>query len=75
MSNLKNFEKTLPMGKIGNPAEIGKFVKFIIENDIKYISGSTVYFDGNLNKSFFNPMYVYKQFRTFKRLKFNLYFL
>ena len=53
MSNLKNFEKTLPMGKIGNPAEIGKFVKFIIENDIKYISGSTVYFDGNLNKSFF----------------------
>lgn len=53
VSNLKNFEKTLPMGKIGNPAEIGKFVKFIIENDIKYISGSTVYFDGNLNKSFF----------------------
>ncbi len=51
VKNIKLFEKNLPTGKIGNPLEIGKFVKFIVENKIKYITGSTVYFDGNLNKS------------------------
>tara|TARA_B100000787_G_C16126483_1_gene265234 strand:+ start:650 stop:793 length:144 start_codon:yes stop_codon:yes gene_type:complete len=44
-------EKELPSDKIGDPKKIGLFVKFIIQNEIKYISGSTVYFDGNLNKS------------------------
>jgi len=52
IKNLKKFEKSLPTQKIGNPEEIGKFVSFIVKNKIKYISGSTIYFDGNLNKSF-----------------------
>ncbi len=52
VKNLKKFEKTLPTKKIGNPNEIGKFVKFVIKNKIKYLSGSTIYFDGNLNKTF-----------------------
>ncbi len=52
VNNLKEFEKTLPTKKIGNPEEIGKFIKFIVSNKIKYISGSTIYFDGNLSKSF-----------------------
>ena len=52
VSNLKEFEKKLPSGKIGDPNEIGRFVKFIVENKIKYISGSTVYFDCNINKSY-----------------------
>lgn len=52
IKNLRNFEKTLPTKKIGNPKEVGNFVKYIIKNRIKYISGSTVYFDGNLLKSF-----------------------
>lgn len=52
VKDLKAFEKTLPTKKIGNPKEIGEFVKFIIEKNIKYISGSTIYFDGNLNKSY-----------------------
>ena len=52
VKDIKKMEKGLPSGKIGNPKEIGLFVKFIIENQIKYISGSTVYFDGNLNKSY-----------------------
>ncbi len=52
VSNLKKFEKQLPTGKIGDPSEIGKFVRFVVEHKIKYISGSTVYFDGNINKSF-----------------------
>ena len=52
VKDIKKMEKGLPSGKIGDPKEIGLFVKFIIENQIKYISGSTVYFDGNLNKSY-----------------------
>ena len=52
VKNLKLFEKNLPTKKIGDPNEIGKFVKFIIKNNIKYLSGSTIYFDGNLNKTF-----------------------
>lgn len=52
VKNIKKFEKTLPTGKIGDPKEIGLFVKFIIQNKIKYISGSTIYFDGNTNRSY-----------------------
>ncbi len=52
VKNIKKFEKTLPTSKIGNPEEIGKFVSFIVKNKIKYISGSTIYFDGNLNKNY-----------------------
>ncbi len=51
IKNIKLYEQNLPTGKIGNPKEIGKFVKFIIENKIKYLSGSSIYFDGNINKT------------------------
>ncbi len=51
VKDMKSFEKNLPTGKIGDPREIAKFVRFIIENNIKYLTGSTVYFDGNINKS------------------------
>jgi len=46
IENVKEFEKTLPMKRLGRPEEIGKFVKAIIENDIKYLSGVTINFDG-----------------------------
>ncbi len=52
IKNISKFEKSLPTKKIGNPTEIGEFVKFIIEKKIKYISGSTIYFDGNTLKSY-----------------------
>jgi 3-oxoacyl-[acyl-carrier protein] reductase len=51
VTNMKSFEKNLPTRKIGNPNEIGKFVRFVVENKIKYLTGSTIYFDGNINKS------------------------
>ena len=38
--------KTLPMGRVGNVSEIGRFVKSIITNDIKYLTGVTINFDG-----------------------------
>ena len=46
IENIKEFEKTLPMKRLGNPKEIGDFVKAIIENNIKYLSGVTINFDG-----------------------------
>jgi 3-oxoacyl-[acyl-carrier protein] reductase len=46
IENVEEFEKTLPMGRLGDPAEIGNFVKSIIENNIKYLSGVVINFDG-----------------------------
>jgi len=46
IGNIKEFEKTLPMKRLGEPEEIGKFVKSIIQNNIKYLSGVTINFDG-----------------------------
>lgn len=51
VKNLGEFEKKLPTKKIGDPKEIGLFVRYVIKNKIKYISGSTVYFDGNILNS------------------------
>jgi 3-oxoacyl-[acyl-carrier protein] reductase len=46
IENVKEFEKTLPMKRLGEPEEIGNFVKGIIENKVKYLSGVTINFDG-----------------------------
>ena len=46
IKNVKEFEKTLTMKRLGEPEEIGKFVKGIIENNIKYLTGVTINFDG-----------------------------
>jgi len=46
IENVEEFEKTLPMKRLGKPEEIGNFVKAIVENDIKYLSGVTISFDG-----------------------------
>ena len=46
IENIKEFEKTLPMKRLGEPEEIGNFVKGIIENNVKYLTGVTINFDG-----------------------------
>ena len=46
IEDVEEFEKTLPMKRLGKPEEIGNFVKGIIENKIKYLSGVTINFDG-----------------------------
>ena len=53
IKNVKEFEKTLPMKRLGEPKEIGNFVKAIIENNIKYLSGVTINFDGANSNSIF----------------------
>ena len=46
IDNIDEYQKTLPMGRLGEPEEIGSFVKAIVENKIKYLSGVTINFDG-----------------------------
>ena len=46
IENIEEFKKSLPMKRLGEPKEIGDFVKAIIENKIKYLSGVTINFDG-----------------------------
>jgi len=46
IENIEEFKKSLPMKRLGEPEEIGNFVKSIIENKIKYLSGVTINFDG-----------------------------
>jgi 3-oxoacyl-[acyl-carrier protein] reductase len=46
IDNIEEFQKILPMGRLGEPEEIGNFVKSIVENNIKYLSGVTIIFDG-----------------------------
>jgi len=44
--NVEEYEKTLPMKRLGKPEEIGNFVKSIVENNIKYLSGVVINIDG-----------------------------
>jgi len=46
IENIEEYKKSLPMKRLGEPEEIGNFVKSIIENNIKYLSGVTINFDG-----------------------------
>jgi len=46
VENMDLFESTLPMGYAADPDELGRFVKSIVENDINYLSGVTINFDG-----------------------------
>lgn len=46
LGNSAELAKGLPMKRLGEPKEIGDFIKSIIENKIKYLSGVTINFDG-----------------------------
>lgn len=46
IKDVEEYKKTLPMKRLGEPEEIGNFVKAIIQNEIKYLSGVTINFDG-----------------------------
>ena len=46
VSDIPSLEARLPLGRLGTVEEIGKFVKSIVEHDIKYLTGVTINFDG-----------------------------
>ncbi len=43
----------LPLGRLGKTDEIGKLIKSIVQNDIKYINGTTIFVDGGKSQSLF----------------------
>ena len=51
VKNINDLEKKLPLGRAGNPDEIGNFVKSIIKFNIKYLNGVIINFDGGLSKN------------------------
>ena len=53
VKNIEEFKESLPMKRLGEPGEIGNFVKAIVENEIKYLSGVTINFDGANSNSLF----------------------
>ncbi|MFB5629803.1 MAG: SDR family oxidoreductase, partial [Nitrosarchaeum sp.] len=46
IKNIEEYKKSLPMKRLGEPEEIGNFVKAIVQNKIKYLSGVVINFDG-----------------------------
>ncbi len=53
IENVEEYEKSLPMKRLGEPEEIGNFVKSIVENKIKYLSGVVITFDGAISNHVF----------------------
>ena len=49
--DLVALEQKLPMKRTGKPEEVGKFVRSIVENDIKYLTGVSIPFDGGMSNS------------------------
>lgn len=47
--DLSVLEAKLPMKRAGKPEEVGKFVRSIVEGDIKYLSGVSITFDGGMS--------------------------
>lgn len=41
-----NYEKKVPMGRMGNPDDIAPAVSFLLSNDAKYITGQNLIVDG-----------------------------
>ena len=52
-SDLKKVEAKLPLGRLGTVDEIGKLVSLIVKNDIKYVNGTTIFFDGGKSSVIF----------------------
>lgn len=53
IDDIPKYTDTLPMKRLGEPEEIGNFVKSIVQNDIKYLTGVTINFDGAVSNHIF----------------------
>jgi 3-oxoacyl-[acyl-carrier protein] reductase len=47
---LKDRAKTIPVGRIGKPEELGALVAFLASEQAAYISGTTVQIDGGASR-------------------------
>jgi 3-oxoacyl-[acyl-carrier protein] reductase len=51
--DIKKLEDSLPFKRAGDPEEIGNLIKSIVENNIKYLNGVVINFDGGLSDYIF----------------------
>ena len=47
VSDVGEYADSLPMKRLGEPEEVGNFVRSIVEKEIKYLSGAVINFDGS----------------------------
>ncbi|TSC64784.1 MAG: short-chain dehydrogenase/reductase SDR [Parcubacteria group bacterium Gr01-1014_91] len=50
-ADIPALEGKLPMKRAGTPEEVGRFVRSIVEGDIKYLTGVSITFDGGLSSA------------------------
>jgi 3-oxoacyl-[acyl-carrier protein] reductase len=50
---MKDRAKTIPLGRIGKPEELGALVAFLASEQAAYISGTTIQIDGGSNRGIF----------------------
>jgi 3-oxoacyl-[acyl-carrier protein] reductase len=53
VSDIESLENKIPLGRLGSIDEIGMFVKSIVKNNIKYLTGVTINFDGGKSNFIF----------------------
>ena len=53
VDDVEKYAKSLPMGRLGEAKEIGDFVSSIVRNNIKYLSGVVINFDGSNSNHIF----------------------
>jgi 3-oxoacyl-[acyl-carrier protein] reductase len=45
---VENFKKTIPMQSFGKPEDIAAAVHFLVSNEAKYVTGTTIHVNGGL---------------------------
>lgn len=53
VTDMKKLENSLPLKRAGDPDELGKLVKSIVIEDIKYLNGVVINFDGGMSTYIF----------------------
>ncbi len=53
VDDIDEFSKGLPQHRVAPPEELAKFIALIIRNNVKYLSGQTIIFDGGQNSALF----------------------
>ena len=51
---VKNYEKKVPMGRMGSPNDIAPSIVFLLSDDSKYITGQNIIVDGGWTIKGFN---------------------
>lgn len=53
VKDINQFKTKLPLSRLGKVKEIGDFIKSIVKNEIKYLTGVTINFDGGKSNGIF----------------------